>query len=303
MLHAQLEALVEIARQRNMSRAAEALYVTQPALTARMRALERHIGSQLLARTGRGMQLTAAGEAFLPYATRALESVDQGRTLLRRLERGEAGELIVGAAPAISTYVLPRALRAFRERSPDVELRVRTGHSEDVFELVVQGQVDLGLARQLSRSDVEQLHLYDDELVLVVGAAHELARREVASVADLAGEQLILFDTSSSYHELTGALFRRAGVTPRGVMELDNIDATKKMIAQGLGVGFLPHAAVIEELAAGTLATSSIVDAEPLRRPIVAITRSGSWPLSGPAEAFLELLKGFDLPGVSRLAQ
>ena len=298
MLYAQLEALVEIARQRNMSRAAEALYVTQPALSARMRALEQHIGSQLLVRSGRGMQLTAAGEAFLPYATRALESIDQGRTLLRRLVLGEAGELVVGASPAISTYVLPRALRAFRERSPDVELRVRTGHSEDVFELVVQGQVDLGLARQLSHDGVEQLHLYDDELVLVVDSTHELAQREVASVSDLADEQLILFDTSSSYHELTGALFRRAGVTPRGVMELDNIDATKKMIAQGLGVGFLPRAAVMDELAAGTLATTPIVDADPLRRPIVAITRPRSGPLSGPAAAFLELLRGLDLPGV-----
>jgi DNA-binding transcriptional LysR family regulator len=82
-------------------------------------------------------------------------------------------------------------------------------------------------------------------------------------------------------------------------MELDNIDATKKMVAQGLGVAFLPRAALDDELAAGTLATTAISDAEPLRRPIVAMTRSGSGPLSGPAQAFLELLLGLELPGVA----
>lgn len=297
MLHAQLQALVEIARHRNMSRAAESLFVTQPALTARMRSLERDMGSQLLVRTGHGMQLTAAGEAFLPYATRALDAISEGRAMLTRLARGEGGELVVGAAPAISTYVLPVALRAFRERSPGVELRVRTGHSEDVLELVLQGQVELGLGRRLHHNGVEQAHLYDDELVLVVDSAHALATRKAVAVDDLAAEQLILFDTRSSYHELTAALFRQAGVTPRGVMELDNIDATKKMIAQGLGVGFLPRTAVAEELAAGTLATARIVDAEPLRRPIVAITRARSGPLSGPATAFLELLQELELPG------
>ena len=281
-----------------MSRAAESLYVTQPALTARMRALERDLGAQLLVRTGRGMQLTAAGESFLPYATRSIDAVDQGRTMLARLERGEVGELVIGAAPAISTYVLPRALRAFREKSPAVELHVRTGHSEDIFELVLQGRVELGLARQLSRSDVEQVHLYDDELVLVVDAAHPLAGHEAASVEALATEQLILFDTSSSYHELTGALFRQAGVSPRAVMELDNIDATKKMVAQGLGVAFLPRTAVTDELASGVLATTPLVDAEPLRRPIVAITRTGAGPLSGPASRFLALLERLELPGV-----
>ena len=299
VLYAQLEAFVEIARKGNMSRAAEALYVSQPALTARMRSLEDDVGSQLLTRTGRGMRPTAAGVAFLPYATRALESIAQGRNLLMGLERGEAGELIVGASPAISTYVLPAALRAFSRTRPAVELRVRTGHSEDVLALVSDGEVEIGLARQLSHEGIDQLHLYDDELVLITRADHPLAERSTIVIMDLAQEQLILFDRSSSYHELTGALFRRAGVTPRAVMELDNIDATKKMVAQGLGVAFLPRAAVDDELATGTLATTAISDAEPLRRPIVAMTRSGSGPLSGPAQAFLALLLGLDLPGVA----
>ena len=299
MLHAQLQALVEIARHGNMSRAAESLYVTQPALTARMRALERDVGSQLLVRTGHGMQLTAAGEAFLPYASRSLEAIEEGRTMLARLERGEAGELFLGAAPAISTYVLPHALRTFREQRPGVGLHVRTGHSEHVLELVLEGRVELGLARQLSHAGVEQVHLYDDELVLVVDAGHPLAAEPSLSVEALADEQLILFDTSSSYHELTGALFRQAGVSPRAVMELDNIDATKKMVAQGLGVAFLPRTAVSDELARGALATTAIVDAEPLRRPIVAITRARAGPLSGPASAFLELLDRLELPGMA----
>src|ERR671930_382060 len=82
-----------------------------------------------------------------------------------------------------------------------------------------------------------------------------------------------LFVRTSSYHELTSAFFRRAGVSPTGVMELDNIDAAKKMVEQGFGVAHLPHTSVGGELAAGTLAEVAIQGAEPVRRQIVAIRR------------------------------
>src|SRR5689334_5962064 len=111
MLLAQVEGFVEIARQRNLSRAADVMHVTQPALTARLQALEEEVGTPLFVRGRRGMALTDAGRAFLPYAERALEALDEGAGLLTELARGGTGELVLGAAPAVSAYVLPALLQ------------------------------------------------------------------------------------------------------------------------------------------------------------------------------------------------
>ncbi len=291
MLLSQLEGFVEIARRGSVSRAAEALFVTQPALTARLKSLESQVGAQLFVRTGRGVRLSEAGHAFLPYAQRALEAVSEGHRLVGEVARGGAGELALGAAPAVSTYVLPAILERFHLEHPNVRLAVRTGHSEEVLDLVLHEQVQIGLVRALRHPEIESVPLYEDELVLVANPAHRFAAAGEIAVEEMSEEQLILFDRTSSYHDLTSAFFREAGVVPRGVMELDNIDATKKMVRQGLGVALLPHTAVAEELEAGTLRSVTIADAAPVRRRIVAIRRRDVGPPAGVVAALLATLE------------
>lgn len=299
MLLTHLTSFVEIARVGNLSRAAEALYVTQPALTARLQALERELGGSLFVRTRRGMRLTQAGKAFLPYAVRALETVAEGRRLVSEIEQGVAGELAIGAAPAVSTYVLPALLKEFRDGHPGARLKVRTGHSEEVLEMVLLGQVEVGLTRDLHHAEIVGEPVYEDELVLVANRDHPFGERVVIRIEDIGDEQLILFDRTSSYHELTNALFRAAGVEPAGVMELDNIDAAKKMVLQGLGVALLPQTAVAAELAAGSLRAVVIAGAEPVRRQIVAIRRRDAGPPSGLAAAFMRMLADFRPDGLT----
>src|SRR5881397_1258077 len=134
-MHHQLEALVQVVRRGSVTGAAQALYVTQPALTARLNALERDVGARLLVRRRGGVRLTEAGRAFLPYAERALQAVTDGRQVLTELERGAVGHVPIGASPAVSTYALPSILKRFQESHPDVQVAVRTGHSEEVAEL------------------------------------------------------------------------------------------------------------------------------------------------------------------------
>jgi DNA-binding transcriptional LysR family regulator len=284
---AQLTAFVEVAREQNLSRAAEGLFLTQPALTARIKGLERELGCSLFIRTSRGMRLTEAGEAFLPYAVRALDTLVDGRMQVNALERGGAGRLVLGAAPAVSTYVLPALLKRFSQAYPRMSVSVRTGHSEEILDLVLREQVMLGLVRGLKHPDITSLPLYEDRLILVAEPAHPFAATGRIRMEQIASEQLILFDRTSSYHDLTSALFRRAGVSPAGRMELDNIDAAKKMVEQGFGVALLPHTSVVDELAAGTLAEVKVVDADPVRRQIVAITRRDAGLPSGPVKLFL----------------
>jgi DNA-binding transcriptional LysR family regulator len=287
MLLAQVEAFVEVARLRSVSRAAEALHVTQPALTARIQGLERALETTLFARTARGMRLTEAGEAFLPFARRALETLSDGRRAIDSVERGGAGRLSVGAAPAVSTYVLPTVLKRFSEIHPRIAVSVRTGHSEEIVDLVLREQVDVGLVRGLRHPEIASTPLYEDRLVLVVEPSHRFAAERSIELVEIGREQLVLFDRTSSYHEVTSALFRRAGVVPAGVMELDNIEAAKKMVQEGFGVALLPHTAVASELDAGTLRSVEIADAEPVGRQIVAVRRKDRSADLGAAASFL----------------
>ena len=287
---AQIEGFVEVARSQKLGQAAGELFITQPALTARIQRLEQELGVPLFVRTPTGMRLTDPGRTFLPWAVRALDAVEEGRRHVDELARGGAGELAIGAAPAVGTYVLPALLKSFSDDLPNVSLVVRTGHSEEILDMVLRGEVEVGLVRALLHPQIQSVPFYEETLVLVTDPSHPFAARKRISIAEIAEAQLILFDRTSSYHGLTSAFFREAGVTPRGVMELDNIDAAKKMVQQGLGVALLPQTAVAGELADGSLVAVRLADVEPAHRQIVAVRRKDDGAPTGLVAAFMEKL-------------
>ena len=291
MLLAQLEAFSEVSRLGNVSRAAAALNVTQPALTARLQGLERELEVKLFVRGARGMTLTDAGRALLPYAQRAIAQVLEGQKAVVDLRSGKTGELFIAAAPAVSTYVLPAILKSFQTSHPRVRIGVRTGHTEEVLEMVLRREVDLGVGRPIRHPDAELIPVFDDELVLVVSRHHPFAQRDRIRLQELAEERLILFDRASSYYELTSSLIRQAGVVPESVIELDNVEAAKKMVIEGLGVSLLPRMALLVELRSRALRPVRVVGAPPVRRPIVAIRRSDAGAPMGPVADFLTLLR------------
>ena len=280
VLLSQIEGFAEIAHHRNMRRAANALSISQPALSARVQALEEELGTPLFRRTHAGMELTPAGHAFLPHASRVIESVRSGITLVRELSHGLVGELAMAVAPAVSAYVLPDLLVRFTKVHPNVRLLVRTGHSEEIVDLVMRGEVDLGIVRQMRDPRVRSRPLYEDELVLVVPPDHPFTLTGRVDVAEIAHTQLILFDRTSSYFDVTNALFRAAGVVPRGVTEVDNIEAAKRMVERGLGVALLPGTAIADAVRIRSLCEIELVGAEVIRRRIVAVERLGPRPVS-----------------------
>jgi DNA-binding transcriptional LysR family regulator len=290
MLFVRVEGFLEVARLGSVSRAAEVLYVTQPTLTARLHALEKDVGARLFVRARQGMRLTEAGRAFLPYAERAVRALREGRVAIQEVGSGSAGQLLLAAAPAVSTYVLPEVLERFVRIHPRVEVVVRTGHSEDVLQMVLRDEAHIGLGRALRHPDIELQPLYEEELVLVVAPNHPFARRKTVTVADVGSEQLIMFDRTSSYYEVTQAAFVSAGVPVPGLMELDNIEAAKKMVEHGLGVALLPRTAVAREVAAGALKPIEMTGAAPMRRSIVAMRRRDASEPSGAVRSFLELV-------------
>jgi DNA-binding transcriptional LysR family regulator len=166
--------------------------------------------------------------------------------------------------------------------------------------MVLHDQVQVGIIRSLAHQEIESVPLYTDALVLIAGPGHRLAGARTggqARLADLAGEVLVLFGRSSSYLEFTTATFRQAGVLTGSVLELDNIEAAKKMVERGLGVSFVPASTVAAELAAGTLTRIELVDAAPVRREIVAVRRIDAGRPSGATAVFLEMLAELPSPG------
>ena len=288
MLYRQLECFLAVARLGNVSRAAEEMFLTQPTLTARLKALEEEVGEELFVRTSRGMRLTEAGKEFVPYAERCVGSFEEGRRHLAELREASGGRLVLGASPGVGTYALPGLLERFAAAYPKVSVSVRTGHSEDILEMTLREEVQLGLTRAMRHPEIESLHLYEDELVLVVDPGHRFTKRGSANLAEIGEEQLIFFDHDSSYFEQTHALFRNAGIRELRTMEVDNIEAAKRMVEHRLGVAFLPRTAVVRSVAAGNLSLISVEENPAMSRSIVALKRRDV-PPSGPVAAFLEV--------------
>ncbi|MBW3612768.1 MAG: LysR family transcriptional regulator [Chloroflexi bacterium] len=287
---AQLQGFVAVARHGTISAAAEALFVSQPALTARIQGLERAVDAELFTRGRHGSRPTEAGRAFLAYAERALTAVERGREAVAEVASGSGGRLTIGAAPAVSTYVLPSMLHRFQAVHPGVQLSVRSGHSEEVLEMVLREEVEIGLMRPIQHAEIISSLLYEDELVLVVHRGHPFASTAQIRMDQMATEHLILFDRTSSYHELTSALFRQAGIAPRGYLEVDNIDAAKRMVEQRLGIALLPRTSVGAEIGTGRLFPVEVVDMAPIRRQIVVARRRDAGRLGPAAVAFLRTL-------------
>ncbi len=229
------------------------MYLTQPTLTARLKALEEELGDPLFVRTSRGMRLTEAGREFLAYAERIVGGFEEGKRRLEELRGASGGRLRIGASPGVGTYALPGLLERFAAAHPRVSISVRTGHSEAILEMTLKEEVQLGLTRAMRHPEIESLPLYEDELVLIVDPGHRFTRRGTASLTEIGEEQLIFFDHDSSYFEQTHALFRNAGIRELRTMEVDNIEAAKRMVEHRLGVAFLPRTAVVRSVSSGNL--------------------------------------------------
>ena len=286
----QLEAFLEVVRRHSFSRAADSLGLTQPSLSARIITLERDLGEPLFHRGGRGVRLTDAGRTLLPYVQRSLSTLSNGREALEAARSASLGKLYIGAARAVSAYVLPGILEEFHERHPGIDVAIKTGRSSEILQMVLSDEIQVGLARALYHPDVETTHLYDERVVLVTHPEHAFAATGLASIYDVASEPLILYDKESTYFVLIDRVCREAGIVPRVQMNLDSIEATKRMIQRGLGISFLPRHSIHPEIALGTLAEARIREGYEVTLPTAAMVRHSG--RDGPIlEAFLSLLR------------
>ena len=293
MEFSQLEAFLEAANRGSFRRAADALYLSQPSVSARVQTLESEVGVTLFHRTARGVRLTDMGRTFLPFAQRSLETLRRGREVLESVRQTSAGILNMATARVIGTYVLPETLQKFQQLYPDANLHIKVGGSSDVLQMVVDEEVQLGLARFMQHPDVDALHLYDEEAVLVVHPGHPFTKTRVAAMSQVAQEPLIVYDPGdpgSSYFQFINRVCRDAGVTAKVEMNLDSVEAAKNMVRLGLGVSFLPRSAVRREVEFESLILIDLAEVPPVLLPTYLLLRRGQ-EIGPTARSFLKLLQ------------
>ena len=287
---AQVEAFLAVGTFGGFRRAADALRVTQPAISARIKALEGSLGVTLFERGRTGLALSPAGRALRPHAEQLLHAVALARQAVHDLRPATGGALTIAAALSICTYLLPDVLKRFQAAHPRTLITVRSGHSREVLEMVLGGEAELGLARSLHHPEVETVSLRDDPLVLVAAPRAAVARGRRARLEEVAAQPLILFDRGSSDWTLSHGLFRRAGLVPNVVLEVESIEAAKRMVERGIGLACLPLLAVGRESARRRLVAVDVRDAEPLRRSLDVI-HPRQRPLSAQGQALLRTLR------------
>jgi DNA-binding transcriptional LysR family regulator len=285
MLASPLESFLTVAAASSVSRAAKRLHLSQPAVTKQVRALEHTLGVKLLERTARGVRLTAAGELLRSYARRSAALLDECQASLADLAAGDLGKLAIGAGVTTSIFQLPAWLRSYRRRWPRVDVRVRTGSSRDVAELVREREVDCGfVTSEIKQRALIVRRLYSEEIVLVAAPSLQLPARP-----GLDSVPLIMFPEHSGFRRFLERALAEAGLHPQAKMEIDSVEATKALLAIGLGAAFLPAVAVQRELQQRQLRRLAVQGLPRLRRYTSLLLREDRVP-SAALKRFLSVV-------------
>ena len=251
----------EVANQASFRRAAEVLYITQPAVTQQIKALEEELGSRLFDRSGGRVRLTAAGEVLLRRAGEAEATLNRAVEEIGSLEGEVRGALRVAASTTIAQYVLPRLLAEFARQHQGVQLELESANTQRVVEAVASGDAPIGLIEGPAHNQELMVERWlEDELLLVVPAGHEWAGEEIPLSA-LGSAKLLVREPGSGTREVIEQALKQAGAPIQRMqiaMELGSTEALLACIEAGLGVGFASRFALERQRALGTLAVVKV---------------------------------------------
>jgi DNA-binding transcriptional LysR family regulator len=284
----------EVARQVSFRRAAEVLYITQPAVTQQIKALEEELGARIFDRSGGKVRLTAAGEILLRRAAEAEAALSRAIEEIGSLEGEVRGALRVAASTTIAQYVLPRLLAEFTLQHPGAKLELESANTQRVVEAVAQGEAPIGLIEgPAHRQELAVERWLEDELVLVVPAGHEWANEEIALSA-LRSAALLVRERGSGTREVLEQALKRAGAPISKLqvaMELGSTETLLACVEAGLGVGFASRFALERQRSLGTLATVKVKGLRVVRE--FSLVHARGPKSNGVAGAFAAYLTAF----------
>ena len=292
MLLVHVESFLEVVRTGSLTRAAEALFVTQPTLTDRLKSLEQELGKPLFFRTRRyGLQLTAAGEAFLPHARQIADAAKDGAAAVARAGEDAPAGLVLAVAPIVGTAVLGPALKRYHSANRRSTIDVRTGRPGDVVKMVLERSVDVGLGRLERHPTIEISPLYTEEIVMVVSPAHPLAERTSAELRDLHDENVIVVAETVKGDHIAQLVAKSSGDAARPPMQVDTVDVARSLVERGMGVAFLPLGSAFDDLRRARLRRIRVDDMAPIHVRVASLRLFDSPPEPKSLEDFISFLR------------
>lgn len=244
-----LKAFIAVAEQKSFSAAAESLYLTQSAVSKRIKQLEEQLGTTLFDRHNRTISLTEAGEALLPRAQHILDLVSDTELELENISGDISGSLTLATSHHIGLHRLPPVLRKFVHAHPNVDLDLQFMGSERAYQAVRLRQVDLALTtlEQTPKGDIAAIPLWQDDMVCVCAANHRLAGIPQVSLQDLSSEPAILPEPDTITYQLINHVFAAEGLTLKAPMPTNYLETIKMLVSVGMGWSVLPSSMVNDD--------------------------------------------------------
>ncbi|MFM6632766.1 MAG: LysR family transcriptional regulator, partial [Microcystis panniformis] len=265
----QLRILKAIAAEGSFKRAADTLYVSQPAVSLQVQNLEKQLNVPLFDRGGRKAQLTEAGHLLLSYGEKIITLCQETCRAIEDLQNLQGGTLIIGASQTTGTYLLPRMIGIFRQKYPEVSVQLQVHSTRRTSWSVANGQVDLAIIGGEVPAELQEtlriIPYADDELALVLPIFHPLSKVEMIQKEDLYRLKFITLDSQSTIRKVIDKVLTRCEIDTKRLkveMELNSIEAIKNAVQSGLGAAFVSVTAIEKELQMGVIHATRIKDVE-----------------------------------------
>ncbi|GGH80658.1 DNA-binding transcriptional LysR family regulator [Pullulanibacillus pueri] len=245
---------ITVAEQKNFTRAAEMLHMTQPAVSHYIKDLEQTMGTKLLERTNKYVRLNKAGEIVFYHAKEMLGLHTRMHSLVDDLLHTASGELIIGASYTFGEYILPHVLAELDRQYPLIKPTIKIGNTEKIAEWVADHQLDVGVVE----GDLHHEKLFiepfaEDLMYLIISTGHPLAQKSKICVGDLSGEKWIVREKGSGTREMQEKVFEALHIQPSEILEFGSTQVIKESVEAGLGITLLSQWAVRKEILLGTL--------------------------------------------------
>lgn len=290
----QLQYALQIAAERNFSRAAEKLHVAQPSLSQQLSKLEKELGVMLFQRNTSSVELTHAGERFVEQAESIIAAVELLRQEMSDISQLRTGRVVVGSMPITGAHLLPHVLPVFKQNYADIEISLLEDSSMNLEKLTAGGQTDLSLlSLPLEVPTLAYEVLGEERIDLAVPPDHPLASRKAEGIRttleELKDEPFIVLKEGQGFRKMTMELCREAGFEPKIVFQSNNMETIQSLVATGMGVTLVPH--FIARAPRSEFVPVYLPLAEPVpSRTLVIAYRRGRY-LSKAAEVFIETFK------------
>ena len=256
----QLRILKAIATERNFTKAAELLYLSQPSLSKQIRLLEKNLDMILLNRKNNKVSLTENGKVFLQYSERILALCEESCRALIDLKNGERGNLTVGASQTIGTYLLPRVIALFAKNYPQIDLKVQVNSTRLISNNVINRNIDLAIVggeipNKLKKNLIIE-DFVEDEFSLIVSKSHPFASRKQITKEDLYHLSFITLNSNSTIRKFIDNILRQNQIETKQlkiIMQLNSIEGIKTAVSLGLGAAFVSSSAIEKEIELKTI--------------------------------------------------